>query len=145
MAIAAGEIVTASRLNRMQTRMYHAIGSGTVAAGSTNVDVPSATVTLVTEANNATYQVTATWDFDLSGATTNAGSGRLVVDGVGQSPSPTFAAEVVTDRSTVSATYNGTLATAGSHTLKLQASTPATNMIVQGTGCTIAILINEVV
>lgn len=145
MPFAAGEIVTAARLNRLQPRKYHAIGSGTVAAGSTNVDVPSATYTLTTEEDNAAYDVVATFDFDLSGATTSAGTGRLYVDGVAQSPLAVYAAEVATDRTGgIAQTYSGTLGTAGSHTLKLVATTPA-NMIVQGAGCSLAITITEVV
>lgn len=144
MSIAAGEIVTAARLNLLQPVTYYAQGSGTLAGAATNGDVPSATVTFDTQNDNAVYAVTGVWDWDLTGATTSTGTARIAVDGVNQSPLCTFAGEVGTDRATVTQSYRGTLAAAGSHTIKLVAS-PAANQQIQGANSSISIAIYEVV
>lgn len=144
MTILAGEIVTAARLNRLQPKTYYAIGTGTVTGAASNVDVANATVTFDTEVDGATYTVVGTWDVNWTGATTTIGTARVQVDGVSQSPLCTFQAEVATDRGTYSQTYFGTLAAAGSHTIKLVCS-PAANQSVEGINSSISIVINEVV
>lgn len=143
MAFATGNRITAARLNRLQPATYFAVGSGTVAGGSTNADVPDATITLAT-ATAAVYTVQAVWDVDLSGATTALWLGRLSVDGALQTPLATYAGEVSTDRATVPQLYRGTFAAAGSHTLKL-VTTTAANQTVQGLNTSILVTIYEVV
>lgn len=144
MAILAGEIVTGGRLGLLQPTPYYAIGTGSVAASQTNADVPSAVVTPTTVNANATYTAICTWDFSRSGASTALTVGRLSVDGVAQNPLSAYAAEVTSDRSTITQTYQGTLASAGAHTLKLIVTTQA-NQTVQGVNSSIQVTIYEVV
>ncbi|MFJ9887186.1 hypothetical protein ACIQRW_15130 [Streptomyces sp. NPDC091287] len=124
MPILAGQTVTAGQLNRMQPVPYEAIASSATAvlATTTIVDVPGATVTLTTTTPNAIYRVTGIFDV-LPGAT----SASVLVFGflnVNGTTDTGVAIQGLTSsmRATVSQTWRGTLAAAGSHTLKLQAS-----------------------
>ncbi|WP_432111362.1 hypothetical protein [Streptomyces sp. YPW6] len=125
--ILAGQIVTAGQLNRMQPATYDATATTatSVLSNTTIVDVPGATVTLNTTTPNAIYRVVGTFDV-LPGATspTVLVFGFLNVDG---STDSGVAIQGLTSsvRSTVSQTWRGTLAAAGSHTLKLQTALSA--------------------
>ncbi|MFF4834113.1 hypothetical protein [Streptomyces sp. NPDC001315] len=143
MAFLAGERVTAARLNRLQPKTYRAAATGLLNGPQTAADVPGATVTFTTEAANAVYVVDAWFDYDLSGSTTLLGSGNIHVDGVIQAEYAVFQANVVNDRSSVGHTYRGTLATAGSHTIKLVGS-PVANQTIN-TYSSVTITIYEVV
>lgn len=144
MAILAGQTVTETMLNNLQPTPYSATGSGTVAAGSTNADVTNATITLTTETAGATFKAWCTWDFNATGVPGGSSTGRMALDGVGQSPLATFRGDAANERGTVSANYRGTIAAAGSHTLKLIATT-ATNTECLGANCSIVVEITEVV
>jgi hypothetical protein len=135
----AGDVVSAQRLNRLQPRPYGAVASALVPAGSTAADVPGASVTFDTEVAGAVYQAVAVFDVDPTAATTALVNGRLAVDGVAVSPLALFAAEVGTDRITVTQIYQGTLGAAGSHTLKLIATTNANQTIQTNTSLTFTI------
>lgn len=144
MAFASGDRITASRMNNLQTRVFYAIGSGTIAASQTNADVTDATVTFTTLTDNATYMAFCVWDYDSTGTPGGDGTARLNVDAVNQNPLATFGGiNSSQDRGTVAQNYSGTLTTAGSHTLKLVASTN-TNMQVLGVNCSILVLVEEV-
>lgn len=144
MTIFAGQVLDAQTLNHLQPTSYNAVGSGTVAAGSTNADVTNATITLTTETANATYKAWCTWDFNATGVPGGSSTGRMALDGVGQSPLATFRGDAANERGTVSANYRGTIASAGSHTLKLIATT-ATNTECLGANCHIIVEITETV
>lgn len=144
MAYAAGNRITAARTNNLQTRVFYAIGSGTVAASQTNVDVTDATVTFTTLTDNATYAAFCVWDYNAAGTPAATSTARLAIDGASQSPLATFNATGATERNTVAQNYSGTVASAGSHTFKLIATT-STNTTVQGVNCSILVLIEEVV
>ncbi|MGQ4358573.1 hypothetical protein [Streptomyces sp. SAS_272] len=143
MAFLAGEMATAGRINRLQSASYGAIGSGVVSASSTNVDVPSATVTVTTETAGARYVATCVWDYNTLGIPGASSTARMALDGVGQSPLATFRGDAASERGTITQTYRGTLGAAGSYTFKLIAST-ATNTEVQGVNCSITVEITEV-
>ena len=143
MAFLAGEVITAARLNRLQSTTYSAIGTTTIAASSTNVDVPSATVTFTTETAGATYRAFCVWDFNSLGASAGSSTGRLVVDAANQLPLAVFRQDATADRGTQAQNYTGTLGTAGSHTLKLIVST-STNTECLGSNCSIIVEITEV-
>lgn len=143
MSIAAGDRITADRLNNLKTSTYYAVGSGTVAASSTNADVTDATVTFTTLTANATYRAWCVWDYLASGTPAAVSTARLNVDGANQTPLATFQATGATERDTVAQNYSDTLASAGSHTLKLVATT-STNVTVQGSNSSIMVAIEEV-
>ncbi|MFE0270804.1 hypothetical protein ACFWZY_01490 [Streptomyces sp. NPDC058992] len=144
MPFLAGQVVTAGQMDRIQPRPYSAAGSGTVAAGSTNADVTGATITLTTQTANAVFKAVCVWDFNTTGVPGGSSTARLALDGVGQSPLATWRGDAANERGTVSQAYHGTVASAGSHTFKLIAST-ATNTEVLGANCSIVVEITEVV
>lgn len=124
MPILSGQIVTAAQLTRLQPKTYRAVASTALAGPATSADVPGASITLTTETADAIYVAHAVFDYRLTGTPTTLGSGNVAVDGLigteyaifrdGGGSSGTSA--------TVAQTYRGTLATAGSHTLKLVGS-----------------------
>lgn len=144
MPFLAGETITAGKLNRLQPKTFYASASGTVAASQTNVDIPGCSITLTTETNNA--QVDIWWSTAFySGATapTTFGASRALIDGSG---APVYA---ISDSRTINAKdvpsqdWTTTIAAAGSHTIKLQVTTPA-NMTVS-TYTALRVVVTEVV
>lgn len=126
MSFLAGDLLTAQRINRLQPKPYVIKASGTLAAGSTNADVPGASIAFTTETAGATVKAWWHIDVDLTGATTSLTSARAVLDGsTGADVFATYVAEVSTDRSTVGQVWDFTVAAAGAHTIKLVATTPA--------------------
>lgn len=124
MPFSAGQIVTAQQLNRLQPVSYQAIASTDRTGTVTNQDVLGASITLTTETNSAVYVATGTFDFDVvSGQTlavTASWSGGLAVDGTVQTARALVNSDGTgTQRFEASKEWRGTLATAGSHTLKL--------------------------
>lgn len=143
MAFLAGERITATRLNRLQPVVYGAIGTSTVAASSTNTDVPSATVSVTNSTVNAVYKAWCVWDFNATGIPGASSTGRMAIDGVGQSPLATFRGDAANERGTVIAVYEGVLTTAATRTFKIIATT-STNVEVQGVNSSITVEITEV-
>lgn len=144
MGFLAGDLLTAQRLNRLKPTPYFKVATGTLAAGLTLTDVPGVTITFTTETDLAEVQVWWFMDADLSGATTSTGNSRVLLDNV--TPSDTFAmfgAEVATDRATTGQQHKFTIPTAGSHTIKVQATTPANYTINVYT--TLQLLVHEIV
>jgi len=143
MAFAPGQFITAQRLNRLQNRVYFAEG-GVLAASSTNADIPSVTLTFTSETDNAIAHCWWTCDFDLSGAQTGSGTSRLLLDGATSSTRfIAWSGEVATDRGQPANMDSFDLGTAGSHTIKAQATTLA-NMTV-GQYCALRVEVEEVV
>lgn len=142
MAFLAGENITAGRLNRLQPKVYSATATATLAASSTDADITGASITLTTEANNATVMVTFFADFDLTGASTATATARCKIDGTAVGPFAEYGAEVTTDRSTSGNTFVTTIATAGSHTIKLVGTTAASQTITTQT--TLSVVVTEV-
>jgi uncharacterized protein YaiE (UPF0345 family) len=143
--ILAGEIVSAGRLGRMQPITYQADASGTLAVLTTVADVPGATYTFTTAAANATYVVWGVYDVNQVATTNNDFIGRLSVDGVISGKFALFGGQVNGDRATVTQVWRGTLPSAGSHTIKLAASTTAVSQFQVVAGHTsITIEITEV-
>lgn len=126
MPILAGQIVTAGQLNRLRPVTYFAQESSTLTRTvTTAADIPGATVTFNTEAANAVYRVDATFDSAVgtSSATTDM-IGTIVIDGATAPVSGRHQMDNL-DRDSVYAMATGTLAAAGSHTIKLQGALSA--------------------
>lgn len=126
MPIPAGGIITAGQLARMQPRpFYLQAGSGTNLSTTSFVDITGCSVTVVTTAPNAIYTVTSNWSFDTVTAVASGPftRGALDVDGVVQSGEARWSEGTsggdAGDYSMNSKSWSGTLAAAGSHTLKL--------------------------
>mgnify|MGYP001615677633 FL=1 len=144
MAFLAGDLLTAQRVNRLQSKRYFDAATGTLAASSTHVDIPGLSIAFTTETNGATVSCFWTSDFDLTGATTTLGSTRLLLDSVTASSNfATFQAGISTDRGTSAQTCEFTIGTAGAHTIKMQGTTPANMIINLYTALTI--IVSEVV
>jgi hypothetical protein len=118
MAFDVSDDLTADRLNRLQPKPYQAVATGTVVGPQTAADMPGLSITFDTETDNAVYQAVLVIDVDLTASTTGLASGRIIVDGGGTSQFAVFSGQVSTDRGSVAQTYQGTLGTAGSHTIK---------------------------
>lgn len=129
MAFQPGQIITANRLNRLQPTPYRVVATSALTGPQTNADIPGAVLNIVTETTGARYTAVLVVDVDLNGSTTALASARLLVDGAFQSEFAVFGAEVSTDRGSVTQTYEGTLGTAGAHTLKVAATLAANQSI----------------
>jgi hypothetical protein len=132
MGFLAGENLTAGRLNRLQPKPYFVKATGTLAAGSTGVDVPGCAIAFTTEAANAIVQCSWSADFDYTGAITTVTTARLALDGSTFSDVYAVAQENAggtNDRVTAAQFWQFTVATAGAHTIKMVASTPASIII----------------
>jgi hypothetical protein len=126
MSFAAGQRVTAGQLNRIQPVDYEADATDLLLMSNTTAaDIPGATVTVTTVADNAAYKVVGVFDAEvLVTSTTGLMVGKLVVDGTGASGTAVYGMDTA-DRATIVMTWTGTLGAAGDHTLKLQGNLSA--------------------
>lgn len=146
MPFLAGQTVKAGQLNRMQPVPYEATGSSNLALTTTEADVPGASITLSTGTANARYVVTGTFSFDITSANTALAEGILHVDGAQASGNARWSGEVTTDFGSATQQWSGTLASAGSHTLKLRSvMSSGTGIQVLGAFTRIIVTIYEVV
>ena len=151
MTVLAGDVVTAATLRRLQPRTYTAVATGTLAASSTDADIVGATVTFTTETNNAIYVATGDYQVIWTGAGTSSAVGKLAVDSsiqtgqIATRQAPGTAADNG-DSEAMTRTWRGTLATAGSHTIKLVGTTGANQTISATSSATsITVTVYEVV
>ncbi len=131
MAFLSGERITATRINRLQPKVYSAACSAALTATtSTYADITGASVTLTTDTDNAVYMATAVFDMNvLATSTTILMVGRMQIDGVTDSGIAVYAMDALT-RATVTMQWHGTISSAGSHTFKLQGA--LTNALATG-------------
>ena len=121
MPFAAGEIITAGRLNRLQPVPREAAATNDLTLTTAEQDILGASITVITQTANAVYLAYGV--FDMSATTGAAGVimvGRLAVDGVSDTEEAHADGSTTGARITASQDWRGTLATAGSHTLKLR-------------------------
>lgn len=147
MAILAGEIVTAARLNRMQPVTYVATATADLTgAGAASAAITGATKTFTTTTANAVAHVTAFFDFDHSASVSTVATGELFLGGVKQTSECVYQQGTASanDRMTPGQTWLITLGAAGSYTLDLRATVP-TNITVHQTNTRLVIVIYEVV
>jgi len=143
MAILAGETVTAAKLNRLQPKRYTTNASAIVPA-STTADITGCSITVTTETAGAGYMVVGSGDFNPTGIPGGDSQIRLDVDGTDASGLIVYRSSSGTDRFSQGRTWYGTLAAAGSHTLKLEATTAA-NVVIEALHTTMTLIIYEVV
>lgn len=107
--------------------------SSTAISGTPATDLTGATITFTTAQPNASVLVTGVFDAQTT-ATGAVGVGTCVVDGATQSGQATWGLTTLNARGTVTQVWNVTLATAGSHTIKLQgALSSASGTVTYGT------------
>jgi hypothetical protein len=147
--ISSGQVVTAEDLNRLKPTTYRAVASANLVGIVADTDITGATITLTTETDNAVFVCTGVFDMDWQGAAAvaNVIVGKLFVDGVQETAQALAeqAAGANGDRISTSQTWRGTLATAGSHTLKLVGTVPDADQKINSTHTTITVTIYEVV
>jgi hypothetical protein len=119
MAILAGEIVSAGRLGLLQPTTYDAACTSALTVGTAEADVVGASITFTTAGANAIYVVEGIFDVivDAAAAGTNV-LGRCAVDGASLGASAVYEMNAP-DRGPANQIWRGTLASAGSHTIKL--------------------------
>lgn len=124
-----GSLVVGGRLTGPQ--VLTATGSGTPQGiTSTEADITGATITFTTTKANTLVMAVGTFDASIgTGSGTGVIQGKLSVDGSNQTTVATGTFPTTSMRATVCQTWVVTLASAGSHTLKLRA--------VQNTGQTV--------
>lgn len=103
-------------------KLFQGKATATLTLTTSFADIVGATVTLTTTGANAIYIAVASFDAFLSAAGAGvAFLGHLIIDGVAHPDGGAlFTQQTTGDRATISGTWMGTLASAGSHTLKLQ-------------------------
>jgi len=116
MGILAGQKVTADEYNADVTDYLHVILAADETVTTTLTDVTGVTSTFTTPVANTEVKVTAMCDVGISG-TTDFAVITCVVDGVTQTGNAKLLGNV---RTTIYGEWVVTLATAGSHTIKLQ-------------------------
>lgn len=126
MAFLAGEKITAARLNRLRPSTYFAQATSSLTrTDTTYADITGATVTFSTTAANAEYTVIGVFDCAVGTASsTTRMLGRIVTDGVAEGGFAIHEMDTL-DRDTDTTVAKGTLASAGSHTIKLQGALSA--------------------
>lgn len=149
MPILAFEVVTADRLNRMQPTEYFVAASGDVALTGSAADITGATITFSTNAANAKAACTWFADTDSTNTTAAIASTYLNVDGVDQTSPMTIQEQGTANdtRPTVGQQSTVTLASAGSHTIKLrgQRVSGSGGVTIKTTHTTLRIVVYEVV
>lgn len=127
MAFLSGDRLTSARLNNIQPVTYFAQCDSALTNVTTTTyqDISGATITFDTVTDNAKVVVDA--EFDMAVATINATidmNGRIVIDGAAEPPLAKHQMDAQ-DRDSVFTHTLATIATAGSHTIKLQGAVSA--------------------
>ena len=121
---------------------FAAACSGNVALTTTEVDITGATVTFSTVKANAKYLVIASFYMSSVVGGTAVAAGKLNVDGSNQPAFANYTGVSTNERANVAQSWSGTLAAAGSHTLKLRGVLSAgTGVTVNATHTTINVLV----
>lgn len=126
MAFLSGDRLTSDRMNAIQPVPYMAQADATLTrTDTTYADISGASITFTTLTDFAIYVVDA--EFDCAVGTSSASTdmnGRIVVDGVAEAGLAKHQMDNL-DRDSVYTTARGSLATPGSHTIKLQGALSA--------------------
>ena len=122
MGFVVGERASAFRINNLQPHHHDAVGSANITLSGVLTDITGATVTFDVLTAGASWVAHADFCFDVVTATTERAEGALVVGGTTQTARARYSAEVATDFAMAGQTWSGTIAAAGSVTVKLQAN-----------------------
>lgn len=121
MAFTAGQFLTAAMLNNM-VRTFEALATSDLTVPQTTpTDIPGATVTFTTTNANAIAVAQYTFDLRLTVTGTGYVYGEVSVDASTQSQKALSVFQSAETRVSTGFTKRITLASAGSHTIKLQA------------------------
>jgi hypothetical protein len=131
MPFVPGDIITAQRLNRLQTATYRAVCTAVVSGAVTNADITGTEVPFTTETDNATVE--ATWSVDARNS--GAGGGTQIATSVlldGATTSDVFAlwqGSAASERGNIFNQWIVDIPTAGAHTMKLRVTQSANNQV----------------
>lgn len=149
MPIASGQKLTAARLNALRPTVYDVACSADVALTGTVADITGASITFSTTTAGAKAICTWVADTDSTNATAAIASVYLSIDGVDQAAPMTIMEQGTANdtRATVAQMSTVTLASAGSHTIKLrgQRVSGTGTVTVKQTHTTLRILVLETV
>jgi hypothetical protein len=117
-----GEPASADEWNRrLRVTVETAVCSSALGLTTTITDVAGCEVTVETEAANAVYIAYGVFDFEqIAAGTTTIAVGILDVDGTDDTRQAIFNGVADNNRATAAQVWTGVLASAGSHTFKLQ-------------------------
>lgn len=142
MAFAPGQFITAQRLNRLQPKLYRAVCSAAVTGTVSNADITGTNINFDTETDGAELRVTWTVDARNSGA----GGGTQIAVSAYLDTSITsdvfslFQGSAASERDTGAQTWDTTVTTAGSHSIKLRVTQSANNTVQIYTNLSIMVL-----
>lgn len=128
MAFLSGDRLTSARLSNIQPVTYFAqCDLALTRTDTTYADISGATITFDTATDNAKVAVDAEFDCAVGTAiaTGTDMNGRVVIDGAAEPGLAKHQMDAL-DRDTVYTTTLATIATAGSHTIKLQGALSTT-------------------
>lgn len=97
----------------------------TSVATTTLTDLTGASITFTTKTANATIEVDGTFDMQVGATGTAIATGHCIVDGVDQTSQATSSLTTAGQRTTSGQTWVVTIATPGTHTVKLQGALSA--------------------
>lgn len=116
MAVLAGEKVRASSF----PLVYQGDATAALTLSTTSTDITGATVTFTTSKNNCPVVITCCYDMRITATGTGYCYGQVAVDGVTNAKQALFVAQSAETRVAQSFTFYTTLASSGSHTIKLK-------------------------
>ncbi len=119
MAFASGQRVTAAQLNNITWKTLEARSTGNETVDVVLADVNGATLTITTPVANTVVTVWGYFDVGTTGGT-DTFIGSLNVDGSGVTTGEAHLEGAGSERATVAQSWEVTLASVGSHTLKLR-------------------------
>lgn len=126
MSFSPGQFITAQRLNRLQTKTYWSAANGTVAASSTNTDIPGTSMNITIETDGATVAINWSTAFYAAGTAPSSNANSRAFWDVNASPHFALAEFRTANEKVVSAqNWMTTITTAGTYAFKIQATTPA--------------------
>jgi hypothetical protein len=131
MAFAPGQFITAQRLNRLQPKIDQAICSAAVTGTATNTDITGTNIAFDTETDGA--QLRASWTVDARN-TAGGGGTQIAVHAyldtsILSDDFALFQGSAASERGGVSASWDTTVTTAGSHSIKLRVTQSTNNQV----------------
>lgn len=105
--------------------VFQAGPNANLTLSTTETDVSGATVTISTVRANTVVQIHASFDIRITTAGTSFCRGRIAIDGVTQARQALFLAQTAETRVAMRCVQTATIASAGSHIVKLRGSKDA--------------------
>jgi hypothetical protein len=135
MPFLAGDIITAQKLNWLSPTILGAAASTTLTGITTNADIPGMSIPITTVNAGALLKVSWFVSFYTQGGSLTAAisSSRILVDTTPSTVVNIFSPgnSGIADKNQGASSWVTTLAAAGAHTIKAQATLPSTGVLTQ--------------